>query len=194
MNYYDKKYFENGNYKDYTSGRYRFWHWTRYLAIGIWLKTLGYRRIIDFGCADGVSVAAFRMVGIEAWGCDVSKYAISMAPDLAKEYVWAGSIGEKKFPDQYFDLAVSFDVMEHIPEKELTNTIKGVMKLCKKALFGIYVEDELIARLHALIGKEHPDHLSSHETTWWRRLFGSMRCNLRHVILSRKGTFWVEPV
>lgn len=194
MSFYNKSYFETSNYKNYTRGKYRLWHWIKYLWLGLWFRIFGKKRVFDFGCADGVSVAAFRLVGLEAYGCDLSKYAISMVPKIAKKYVWVGNINERNFPDKYFDLIVSFDVLEHIPPDEIDMIGEELARIAKFGLLGIYVKDELIARLHHKIGKLHPDHLSEHESSWWERWFKKHNFEARHLLGSRKGTYLVKIV
>ena len=44
-------------------------------------------RILDFGCAKGFVVQGLRMLGYEAYGVDVSEYAISQAPKETNGYV-----------------------------------------------------------------------------------------------------------
>lgn len=192
MSVYDKDYFEKTNYKNYTRGIYRAWHWIRYLALGMWLKMSGCRRVLDFGCADGISVASFRMLGIEAWGCDISEYAISKAPTWIKRFIWIGDLEGKRFDKKYFDCIVSFDVLEHIPPSTLEKTINKIRTLSKHALLGIYVTDELVARIHRLIGKNHPDHLSEHDFDWWVKFFAKQGLNIHKFPFTRKGTIVLD--
>lgn len=191
---YDRSYFEESNYKNYTKGWYRFTHWVKFLWLGMWLRMFGVKRVLDFGCADGVSVAAFRILGIEAWGCDLSKYAISKAPLIAKDYLWVGQVYDKKFSNNYFDYVVSFDVLEHVSPKQLCRVVKYLAKVARKGVLGIYVKDEIVARIHKKINKKHPDHLSEHDSYWWRKYFAKKEYKVKHLPFSRKGSFWVDFV
>ncbi|MDH5506317.1 MAG: class I SAM-dependent methyltransferase [Anaerolineae bacterium] len=189
---YDKEYYESLNYRNYTSGFYRFWHWVKFVWIGLILRGIGAKTVLDFGCADGVSVAAFRFLGIKAWGIDASDYAVSKAPAQAQDFVWSGKIGDNSFQDNFFDVVVSWDVLEHIDPANLRPVLAELQRLGKRGFWGIYVEDELIAKLHNFIGKQHPDHLSEYTANWWLDTFRSLDIKANRVPLSRKGTFWVS--
>lgn len=45
------------------------------------------RDVLDVGCAKGFLVRHLRELGVDAWGCDVSDYAIATAPEDVKPYV-----------------------------------------------------------------------------------------------------------
>ena len=72
--------------------------------------------VLDAGCAMGFLVEALRARGVEAWGIDVSEYAISQVHESVREYCSVGSIAEP-LPRRY-DLIVSIEVLEHIPATE----------------------------------------------------------------------------
>src|SRR5581483_11386497 len=47
------------------------------------VRTIHPRRVFDAGCAIGMLVESLRDRGVDAWGADISEYAISKArPDL----------------------------------------------------------------------------------------------------------------
>ncbi|MDH3324467.1 MAG: methionine biosynthesis protein MetW, partial [Candidatus Peregrinibacteria bacterium] len=80
---YDAEYFENG----IASGKsgYQDYRWMPERTIKFAhkiIKELGLRdgdKVLDFGCAKGYLVKAFRILDIDAYGCDISRYAISEA-------------------------------------------------------------------------------------------------------------------
>lgn len=80
---------------------------------------------LDAGCAMGFLVEALRKRGVEAWGVDVSEYAIERAHPEVRPYCWVGSITEP-FPQSY-DLIVSIEVLEHMPPEE---SVQAVRNLC----------------------------------------------------------------
>lgn len=81
--------------------------------------------VLDAGCAMGFLVEKLRELGIEAFGIDISPYAISMVHDTAKPFCSLGSITEP-FPRKY-DLIVSIEVLEHLPPQDAE---KAVANLC----------------------------------------------------------------
>ena len=83
-------------------------------------------RIIDVGCGPGIWVDALnQMAHIEAIGIDTDRFL----PD--KDYLHRVDIFSEEF-DKYnnFDIAICFEVAEHIPEKKADEFIT---KLCQTA-------------------------------------------------------------
>jgi len=56
------------------------------------------KTVLDTGCAFGYLVAAFRKRGVQAYGIDISEYAISQVDDSIKEFCYVGNLAED-FPD-----------------------------------------------------------------------------------------------
>ena len=93
-------------------------HWLQFfgkIADAI-VRDLRPTSVLDAGCAMGFLVEALRARGVEAYGIDVSEYAISQVHESAAEYCQVGSIAEP-LPRRY-DLIVSIEVLEHIPATE----------------------------------------------------------------------------
>jgi SAM-dependent methyltransferase len=70
-------------------------------------------RVLDAGCTIGLLVETLRARGVEAWGIDLSTWAIEHASPAAAPYVREGSITEP-FAERY-DLIVCIEVLEHMP-------------------------------------------------------------------------------
>ena len=90
---------------------------------------LGIRRqdkILDFGCAKGYLVRAFRlMLHRQAWGCDTSKYALSQKDKVIDQYCRL-STEENPIPFdeiKHFEYIVSKDTFEHIPEDRISELL-----------------------------------------------------------------------
>lgn len=91
------------------------------------------KSVLDAGCAMGFLVEKLRERGIEAWGVDISEYAIGeVAPSIA-EYCWVGSVTDP-FPRNY-DLIVSIEVLEHIPQGEAESAVANLCKFSDDVLF-----------------------------------------------------------
>ena len=78
---YDADYFERGI--ETGKSRYQSYRWmpeaTTAMAMAI-IDELGIKpfdRVLDFGCAKGYLVRALRILHRQAWGVDISEYAIS---------------------------------------------------------------------------------------------------------------------
>ena len=68
--------------------------------------------VLDAGCAMGFLVEEFRKRGIEAWGVDISEYAIQNAHPDVHPFLWVGSV-LFPFPQRY-NLIVCIEVLEHL--------------------------------------------------------------------------------
>ena len=81
--------------------------------------------VLDAGCAFGFLVEKMREQGLQAYGCDISEYAISQTHESIKPYCWVGSLVDPI--EKKYDLIVSIEVLEHI-DKE--NSEKALVNLC----------------------------------------------------------------
>jgi SAM-dependent methyltransferase len=71
------------------------------------------RRVLDAGCAKGFLVEELRKRGVEAFGIDVSEYAISEVHESVSEFCSVASLTEP-IGDTY-DLITCVEVIEHMP-------------------------------------------------------------------------------
>ena len=71
-------------------------------------------RVLDVGCAKGFLVKAFRDMGIEACGVDISEYALSSAPDDVRQYLRRVDMNKAVLPyaDEYFDFVAFLGTIE----------------------------------------------------------------------------------
>lgn len=79
------------------------------------------KSLLDFGCARGYAVRAFREFGIDAYGYDISEWAISECDPEVKDRV------SNELPDRPFDFVISKDVLEHVPESAIARTVAQII-------------------------------------------------------------------
>lgn len=114
---YGEQYFENGIAAGVSL--YQNYRWLPELTLPMAhhiIQHLGLRAgdsLLDFGCAKGYLVKALRMLGVDAYGCDTSEYAIECADSEIFRYVFWGEI------PQSADWIFSKDTLEHLVESEL---------------------------------------------------------------------------
>ena len=77
------------------------------------VQDLAPRSVLDAGCALGLLVESLRDRNVEAYGVDISEYAISQVRSDIAAFTWQGSITDP-LPRRY-DLIVSIEVLEHLP-------------------------------------------------------------------------------
>jgi SAM-dependent methyltransferase len=85
-------------------------------------------RVLDFGCAKGYVVKSLRLLGIDAYGCDISHYAVGAAPEDTRPYLKviqnSSEIAEK------YDWILAKDVLEHISYEELPEVLANFRARC----------------------------------------------------------------
>lgn len=118
--------------------------------------------VLDAGCAMGLLVEALRDLGVEAYGVDLSEYAISQVREDIRPYCAAGSLADP-LPDclpRRYDLVVSMEVLEHIPEEEGKKAVANLCAITDQVLFCSSPDDT-----------EEPTHVNLHEPSYWCGLF-----------------------
>jgi hypothetical protein len=114
--------------------------------------------VLDAGCAWGFLVEALRQRDVEAYGLDISEYAIqNVHPDI-KPYCWVGSVSDP-FPQNY-DLIVSIEVLEHMPQKEAEKTVENFCQHTDHVLFSSTPFDY-----------KEATHFNVHPPEYWAELF-----------------------
>ena len=86
--------------------------------------------VLDVGCALGFLVEALRDLGVEAYGTDVSAYAIDNVREDIRQYCAVSSIVTDSLPEAFpkkYDLVICIEVIEHLFEEECMTAIE---KLC----------------------------------------------------------------
>ena len=114
--------------------------------------------VLDAGCAWGLLVERLRARGVEAYGVDISEYAIQhVHPDIQK-YCRVGSITDP-LPQRY-DLIVSIEVFEHMPPAD---SEQAIANLCQYS-------DNIVMSSSPVDYKE-ATHLNVQPPDYWARQF-----------------------
>ncbi len=79
----------------------------------------GGRRVLDAACGEGYGTAMLSAAGAaEAVGLDASAEAVAHASERYGLEFHQGDVAELPFEDERFELAVSFETIEHVPDPE----------------------------------------------------------------------------
>lgn len=141
----------------------------RALSVKIFINP---KNCLDVGCGSGRLVHYLRRFGIEAYGVEISKYALEVATKDIKPYLKYGDITKIPYGDNNFDLVLTFDVVEHVERSKLKKAIEETVRVSKKwILHKIYTsENYWITLFH---GKDF-SHLSVLSQGFWLNMFRSM--------------------
>ncbi len=116
------------------------------------------KKVLDAGCAYGLLVEALRERGVEAYGIDISSYAIEQAHPSVQPYCRQGSIAEP-FGDTY-DLIVTIEVCEHMPARDAERAIENMCAHAPRVLFSSSPSDY-----------REPTHINVHPPDYWAERF-----------------------
>lgn len=93
------------------------------------------KKCVIAGCSNGELVRQCRTLGMDAWGFDVIPAIHEIVFPEVRDYIRHGSLTEIPFTRaDNFDTLIAIDVLEHIPERDLSQMIgqwmqPGVQKL-----------------------------------------------------------------
>lgn len=86
------------------------------------------QQVLDIGSGSCLSLLELRAMGAEAWGVEADPNVRAIA-DHFQLRVHIGSIHDRPFPDQAFDLIVLNQVIEHVPDPQaLLETVRRRLK------------------------------------------------------------------
>ncbi len=114
--------------------------------------------VLDAGCAWGLLVERLRARGVDAYGIDISAYAIQNVHPEIQRYCQVGSITDP-FPRRY-DLIVCIEVLEHMPPQD---SEKAIANLCQAS-------DNIIFS-STPFNYQEATHLNVQAPDYWARLF-----------------------
>ncbi len=89
--------------------------------------------VLDAGCAMGFLVEALRQRGIEAYGIDISEYAIQQVPAEIRPYCWVQSVTAPL--TRQYDLVTCIEVLEHLPADAAEEAIAVFCQHADEVLF-----------------------------------------------------------
>lgn len=116
------------------------------------------RTALDAGCALGFLVETLRDRGVEAWGVDVSAYAIAEAYEPIRPYLAVASITAPF--GRRFDLVTCIEVVEHMPPAEAAAAIANLCAHADDILFSSSPYDH-----------REPTHHNVQPPAYWAELF-----------------------
>ncbi len=143
---------------------------TLYRAILIKLF-LAPKRCLDIGCGTGQLVKWLRKFGVDAYGVDISQYAIELADKEAKPFLKTGDILKLPYEDNSFDTVVSYDVLERIEQSKIREAIEESIRVSQKTIFHkIFTRENIWFNL---THRRDFSVVSFFPKKYWKRFFAS---------------------
>jgi len=122
------------------------------------VKRIAPASVLDAGCAMGMVVEALRDRGVEAFGVDISEYAIENARSDVRPFCRVGSILDP-FPRRY-DLIVCIEVLEHLGVRDAERAVANFVEFTDDVLFSSTPKDF-----------KETTHFNVQPPEWWAELF-----------------------
>jgi predicted TPR repeat methyltransferase len=172
---YDKEYFEDG----LITGKscYQNYRWLPELTIKMaynfikYLKINDSDKVLDFGCAKGYLVKALRILDVNAYGCDISEYAIDMLDPAVHKYCKLIKDELPSIFEMEFDWIISKDVFEHMDNESVDIFLKGACQLTDRMFHVIPLGENGKYRVPNY--NEDPSHIQINDEKWWTNKFES---------------------
>jgi ubiquinone/menaquinone biosynthesis C-methylase UbiE len=126
--------------------------------VGI-VKSYSPKRVLDIGCGIGFLVRRLRDAGIDAWGTDFAKDLQTVYWKDAPYFQLADAI-HQPFMDKEFDLVISTDFFEHVPEQDIDDIVKEMQRVGNKVITRLAYKAELYNRQVLY-------HVTNKSKDWW---------------------------
>lgn len=100
-------------------------------------------RVLDAGCGNGKFIHEFDALGAQSYGFDISTKLVKEAQkNFGTTRVVRGSLTNIPFRDNYFDILICVEVLEHIPDT--TKAIAEMCRVLKKSGIAIIIDKNII--------------------------------------------------
>jgi hypothetical protein len=186
---FDETYFERG-VKTGVSGYTRY-HWRPeyVMELANELKQMAIRNstFLDYGCAKGYLVKALRLLDCDAYGFDISEYAIKNADKSIKKYV------STKIQHPEYDVVIAKDVLEHVPHEHIDDVLKELRSLtvCRCVVI-VPLGDNGLFRIREY--ELDKTHVIKEDEEWWINKFkkAGFRMNAFHYSHPGVKNHWLK--
>ena len=132
------------------------------------VKSYHPKTVLDVGCGLGHMVKEMIRQGIDAHGIDFSIDLIPFWKD-EEHFSVRDATNLKGFADSSYDLVISSDFFEHVPEENIDAVANEMRRVSKEAIFTVVADD----RGAILSPRQKLYHCTHKSLDWWnKRLTG----------------------
>ena len=160
---YGEEYYNSINYTDYLERGDRYDRLAEEIMSHLKIHNLDQGPILDFGCAVGMLLESLWRLDYDAYGVDISKWALD---ECRKKNL---TVYDKIDFDTIHGVTFALDVLEHIPEKEMINTIKHLAT--KVLVFRMPIRREEDDDYFLECSRADPTHVVCWSKQQWKNLF-----------------------
>jgi len=117
--------------------------------------------VLDVGCGWGLLVAALRDQGVDAYGIDVSAYAVAQVRADCRAYVAEASVTRDALPPAWparFDVVTCIEVLEHIAPPHVGRALDRLAGWSDTVVFSACPPGA---------GDAEPTHQTLRPPSWW---------------------------
>ena len=189
---YDEDYFERG-VQTQKSG-YQNYSWLPELTIKMahhlvqQLPIQEGDKVLDFGCAKGFLVKALRLLDVQAYGVDVSEYAIDRVdPDSRGLCTLISGASDPKCFSRQYEWLIAKDVFEHLTEEQLTEFLIHSRSKVERLFSAIPLGKDDASGFVVPDYDRDVTHVTKQPLEWWMNLFEHNGWNVDSVDYSFRG-------
>lgn len=163
-NVFDEKYFEDGvRHRVSAYENYRWMPERTIREASSIINNIKFDTVLDYGCAKGFMVYALRLLGKEAYGADVSEYAVENCHPKVKDYLQVIENSEQLTGG--WDLIIAKDVLEHIPKELIPSVLSELRRRCKTLFVAVPLGDGKRYRIREY--EMDVTHVVREPEEWW---------------------------
>ena len=165
------------------------WKWYFERIAEIIVNRFNPKNILDVGCSDGLLLECFYKYGVECYGVDISKKALSYAPQVIRHNLILLDIERENLPfkDNTFDVITILEVLEHLHDhKRIISEMYRVLKPGGIVLMSTPVDSKVYRLINKIIQKfvkvegfsdfdicDFSPHINVHPKKFWIKEFES---------------------
>lgn len=130
-------------------------------------------RVLDVGCAKGFLVKDFMKAcpGLEAFGLDISEYAVMRAEPETIGRLHVGNARRLPFPDESFDAVVCINTLHNLKHDECVQALREIQRVAKAGRSYVQVDSYRTAEERDIFLDWALTPYTHDYPDGWRRLF-----------------------
>ncbi|MCE5361415.1 MAG: class I SAM-dependent methyltransferase, partial [Acidithiobacillus sp.] len=173
-------------------GQIRYEHLHRYAFCRAYARS---RKVLDIACGEGYGSALLAQEAEEVFGVDIAPEAVIHAQKRYQRYFTnltfrVGSATDIPYPDESFDLVVSFETIEHLAEQE--QMLEEICRVLRRdGILIISTPDRSV--YHRAYGVDNPFHVKELDKDSFEQL---LKAHFPHVDLYGQRFLtagWIQP-